>query len=289
MRTPLGATSAYYRAMPGVRLMRIALAAVERILPALAVRAAYKLFLTPLPLKWLNRGKPWGDEWHRETWPFEDAGITLYSMKAQGPTVLLVHGWGGNAGQMRPLALALAAKGLRPVILDMPGHGRSAGWQSSLPQFARAIDYVTARLGQVRSVVAHSLGATAAAYVTGRRLPVDRLVLVAPAASPSGYTKMFAHVFGLSETTRAAMQARIEAREGAVMRHFEPDVVGSRIRVPTLVVHDRNDTVNRFADGQAFVDAVPGAALLETDGLGHRAILKDTDVIARVAAFVGDA
>jgi len=74
-----------------------------------------------------------------------------------------------------------------------------------------------------------------------------------------------------------------------VMRHFEPDVVGSRIRVPTLVVHDRNDTVNRFADGQAFVDAVPGAGLLETDGLGHRAILKDTDVIARVAAFVADA
>jgi pimeloyl-ACP methyl ester carboxylesterase len=175
------------------------------------------------------------------------------------------------------------------VILEMPGHGRSAGSESTLPQFTRAIEYVTARLRQqghsLRVLVTHSLGATAGAYVASRGLPVERLVLLAPAASPPDYTRLFAQVFGLSEATREAMQRRIEAREGILMPQFEPPAVGPRIGMPTLVVHDRGDSINRFSDGQAYCEAIGDAQLLATDGLGHRKILKDAQVIGRVAIF----
>ena len=56
-------------------------------------------------------------------------------------------------------------------------------------------------------------------------------------------------------------------------------------RVPTLVVHDRGDAINAFADGQAFAHAVQGAQLLATEGLGHRKILKDPGVLTQVAVF----
>ena len=141
----------------------------------------------------------------------------------------------------------------------------------------------TAAMG-VQHVIA-MFGATAAAYVSSRGLGVERLVLLAPAASPPEYTRLFAHVFGLSETTRAAMQKRIEAREGILMPQFEPDAVGPRIRVPTLVVHDREDTINVFADGMAYAHAIRAAELLPTQGLGHRKILKDAAVLGKVALF----
>jgi pimeloyl-ACP methyl ester carboxylesterase len=291
-RTAVDATSEFYRAGPGIRLFRLALGASQRFWPSLAVRVACRLFLTPLPPKWLNRRKPWDASWRIESWPFESAGLTVYSQAAapHGPVVLLVHGWGGHAGQMLALAGTLAAQGLRPVILEMPGHGRSAGAQSTLPQFTRAIEYVSARLRQqgfeLRAVVAHSLGASAAAYVASRGLAIDRLVLLAPPASPPEYTRLFAQVFGLSETTRAAMQRRIEAREGLLMPQFEPLSVGPRIRIPTLVVHDRRDGINRFADGQAYAHAVRGARLVATEGLGHRKILKDAQVLGEVAIFL---
>jgi pimeloyl-ACP methyl ester carboxylesterase len=291
-RTAAEATSEFYQASPGIRLFRLALGASQRLWPSLAVRAACRLFLTPLPPKWLNRRKPWDASWRIESWPFESASLTVYSQAAapHGPVVLLVHGWGGHAGQMLALADALAAQGLRPVILEMPGHGRSAGAESTLPQFTRAIEYVTARLRQqgfeLRALVAHSLGASAAAYVASRGLPIDRLVLLAPPASPPEYTRLFAQVFGLSETTRAAMQRRIEEREGLLMPQFEAPAVGPRIRVPTLVVHDRRDRINRFADGQAYAHAVRGARLVATEGLGHRKILKDAQVLGEVAIFV---
>lgn len=290
-RTALEATSAFYQASPGVRLFRLALGASQRLWPQLAVRAACRLFLTPLPPKWLHRGRAWDASWRIESWPFETASLTLYSQPTapHGPVALLVHGWGGHAGQMLALAQALADQGLRPVILEMPGHGRSGGSESTLPQFTRAIEYVTARLRQqghsLRVLVTHSLGATAGAYVASRGLPVERLVLLAPAASPPDYTRLFAQVFGLSEPTREAMQRRIEAREGILMPQFEPPAVGPRIGVPTLVVHDRGDSINRFADGQAYCEAIGDAQLLATEGLGHRKILKDAQVIGRVAIF----
>lgn len=290
-RTPLDATTAYYRTIPGVGLLRAVLAFLQGLWPALALRAACTLFLTPLPLKWLVRGKPWGQHWRVRHLPFEGASLTLYDTGAEGPTVLLAHGWGGHAGQMRALAAGLLEAGMRPVLLEMPGHGRSAGLSSSLPQFVRAIDYVVARLGEggqpVRLLLAHSLGATGAAFTAARNLPVDKLVLVAPAASPQAYTRLFAHVFGLSERLRAGLQQRIEAREGVLMRNFEPHVLGERLRLPTLVIHDRKDTINRFSDGEAYAAAIPGARLVATDGLGHRALLKDAAVVREVVAFAG--
>jgi pimeloyl-ACP methyl ester carboxylesterase len=291
-RTALEATSAFYQASPGIRLFRLALGASQRLWPALAVRAACRLFSTPLPPRWLQRARSWDGSWRIERWPFEHASLTLYSRPAapHGPVVLLVHGWGGHAGQMLALADALAQQGLRPVLLEMPAHGQSAGSVSNLPQFARAIDYAAARLRQeghvLRALVAHSLGANAAAYAASRGLQVERLVLLAPPASPREYTRLFAQVFGLSEATRAAVQRRIEAREGILMPQFEPVSVGPRIRLPTLVVHDRGDNINPFADGLAFAGAVRGAELLATDGLGHRKILKDAQVLGRVAIFL---
>jgi len=290
--TALQATSDFYQAGPGLRVFRAALGASQRVWPALAVRAASRLFGTPLPPKWLQRGGAWDASWGISRWPFEDASLTLYSPRAesQAPTVLLVHGWGGHARQMLPLAEAAARAGLRPVIVEMPAHGRSAGAVSNLPQFARAIEYVGARLrqqGQVlRAVVAHSLGANGAAHAASRGLATERLVLIAPPASPREYTRLFAAVFGLSENIRARMQARFEAREGILMAQFEPSAVGARIAARTLVVHDRGDRINRFADGHAFADAIPGAALLPTEGLGHRRLLKETQVLHAVIDFI---
>lgn len=290
-RTALEATSAFYQANPGIRLFRLALAASQRLWPGLAVRAAYRLFGTPLPLKWLHRRTHWGADWRVESWRFETASVTVYSQPVapHGPVALLVHGWGGQARQMLPLAETLAQQGFRPVLVDLPAHGASRGTTSNLPQFARAIEYVVARLQQqghhVRVLAAHSLGANAAAFAVSRGLPVHRLVLVAPPASPREYTRLFAGVFGLSERTRAAMQKRFEAREGILMPQFEPDAVGARVRVPTLVVHDRGDSINPFADGQAFAHAIRGAELLATDGLGHRKVLKDAAVLGKVAIF----
>ncbi|MDQ0081745.1 pimeloyl-ACP methyl ester carboxylesterase [Variovorax boronicumulans] len=290
------AQSNYYKPSRTMRALRFGLTTSQRLWPALGVRAAYRLFGTPLPPKWLYRGQGPGAEWRREGWAFEDASVGIYHLAAQdsgaesAPVVLLVHGWGGHAGQMLLLAQAVAAAGLRPVLLELPAHGRSAGTMSNSPQFARAIAYVTARLAAdghaLRAAVAHSLGANGLALAAARGLPAERLVLLAPPASPREYTRYFAHTFGLNEATRLSMQRLFESREGVLMPQLEPAAVGPRIAQPTLIVHDRDDRVNRFADAEAYRDAIAGARLVATQGWGHRRILKEAEVLAQVTRFV---
>jgi pimeloyl-ACP methyl ester carboxylesterase len=130
------------------------------------------------------------------------------------------------------------------------------------------------------------MGANALGLAAAQGLRAERLVLLAPPASAREFTRYFAHSFGLSEATRLAMQRLFEAREGLLMAQLEPPAVGPRIVQPTLIVHDRDDRVNRFADAEAYRNAIKGARLVATEGLGHRRILKEEDVLRQVARFV---
>jgi len=133
---------------------------VQAVVPAWSSALATRLFFMPLPIKWVARRQAIPATWALEHWPFECGSIAAYrrcDAQPGRPAVLLLHGWAGDALQMRLIGDALAADGFNPVLLDFPGHGRSHAWQSSLPQFARAIWAASARLGPLHAVVAHSL------------------------------------------------------------------------------------------------------------------------------------
>jgi alpha-beta hydrolase superfamily lysophospholipase len=157
------------------RSVGVALRLAQSVAPAAASRLALRLFFTPLPLKLAARRRQLPAPWRVERWSFEHGSVAVYRRNeesaAERPTVLLVHGWAGDAQQMRTLADALDAAGLNPVLLDFPAHGRSEGWRASLPQFVRALWAASARLGPLHAVVAHSLGALAAAHAAANGLP----------------------------------------------------------------------------------------------------------------------
>jgi pimeloyl-ACP methyl ester carboxylesterase len=296
------ATAEFYERSTGIKLFRAALSGAESIAPSLAVVLAKRLFLTPLPPKWTQRRHAWNPSWLIEPWAFERTHITVYrrlsadsdgvsaTYETDKPHVLLIHGWGGSAAQMQPIANAIADRGMVPVVIEAPGHGRSGSHTSSLPQFARAIEYVATRLSMqgvsLQGVVAHSLGASAAAFAQARGALGERLVLVAPPDRPRDFTKMFAHVFAISERTRARMQLRIEAQEAAHMDAFAARALAPAIHSPTLIVHDETDNINVFSSATHWVSKMKNARLYATQGLGHRKILRDANVAKEIAAFI---
>jgi pimeloyl-ACP methyl ester carboxylesterase len=298
----LQATAAYYERSIGARVFRAALQGTEIVAPNLAVRFAKRLFLTPLPPKWLQRKHAWSPSWQIQSWSFENATITVYRrLSAQCEAtfdgfdeskqhVLLIHGWGGSAAQMHALADEIANRGMIPVIIEAPAHGRSAGATSSLPQFARAIEYVATRLAManvsIQGLVAHSLGASAAAFAAARTQSIQRLVLIAPPDRPRDFTHTFAQVFGLSEATRGLMQRRIEAQEAAYMDAYASQQLAPRLIAPTLVVHDENDTVNLFLGGRRWASQLPLGEMFVTQKLGHRRILRDPAVVEKISDFL---
>ena len=63
-------------------------------------------------------------------------------------------------------------------------------------------------------------------------------------------------------------------------------VLAPALTQPLLVVHDRGDAEIPWQHGTALARAWPGAELLMTEGLGHRRVLRDPDVVAASVAFV---
>ncbi len=205
----------------------------------------------------------------------------------QGPAVLLVHGWGSRGGHLAAFVPALVEAGFSAVAFDAPAHGGAPGRRTSVPEIARAIAAVAEAVGGLHGAVAHSVGAVATALALRDGLGATRGVFLAPAADPEGFTRTFAARLGLGPASLRAMRARAERRIGLRFEDLDVRALARGQRAALLVVHDRDDEEIGWDDGAAVAQAWPGAQLVTTCGLGHGRVLKDTGVVARAVAFLG--
>jgi pimeloyl-ACP methyl ester carboxylesterase len=103
----------------------------------------------------------------------------------EGEPLLLVHGLRGELTIMLPLARALAERGHRVLLIDLPGHGRSPydASFSSIEDASRVVLDAAESLGLGRepTLVGHSLGAWIVAWAAlSEPTRVGRAVLLAP-------------------------------------------------------------------------------------------------------------
>jgi pimeloyl-ACP methyl ester carboxylesterase len=203
------------------------------------------------------------------------------------PAVLLVHGWGGHAAQLRGFVQPLASAGYRVIAYDQPAHGVSEGRLTGLPDFADVLGEVAGHYGNVHAAIGHSLGATAAAMALARRaVRFEKLVLISPPSDLVGYSRRFARWHWMPERLRRAMQSAIEERYGLRWEELELARLVRRLEARALVIHDRNDRQVPWKQGAAFAQHWPQAQLITTQGLGHARILRDDAVIDAAAGFV---
>jgi len=254
------------------------------IAPSLAAFAGARLFLTP-PRRRASRGE-------REALAAGDAFVVRAGRErlrawrfGAGPPVLLVHGWGGRGGQMAAFIPPLVAAGCSVVAFDAPAHGASTGRLASGLDFAAAVSAIAARIG-ARAAIGHSIGAAGLGWALADGLRLDTAVMLGPPRGAGASFRQFCDALVLPAAVRDEVRGRIRRRTGITPEDFDLPRRVPSAPVPLLVVHDRHDRVIPWEDGEAIARAWPGAALVSTERLGHRGILRDPSVTARVAAFV---
>ncbi len=267
--------------------IRSTVGALDRVAPELVARGALRLWCRPARAK------------HRQAIPGGTAfrvGPIVGQIWGDGPTVYLVHGWGGHRGQLASLVEPLVDAGLRVVAYDAPAQGSSGAGQlgrrrTTLPEMMSALDAVIAAHGPAHAVVGHSLGAAASALAVLDGTSTERIVLVTPLADPSTYTVGFAHALGFSEQTRHRFVVRMETLAGRRLADLDIPVRAanaSRALPAVLILSDRDDKEADHEDGARIARAWPGAELVLSEGLGHRRILRDEETIKRIVAFASD-
>jgi pimeloyl-ACP methyl ester carboxylesterase len=266
----------------------VRLAASRLLFPELAGAWAERLFLTPPKVR--DAAASAVDLIDARSGYVAHKGRHIMTWRwgaADSPAVVLVHGWGGNAAQMRGFASPLLAAGYRVITYDQPAHGLSEGRLTGLPDFADALAEIAWHHGDVRAVIGHSLGATAAAMAHAwGKIDVKKVVLISPPSDMLGYSRRFARWHWMPEPLRRSMQSAIEERYGLRWEELELVRVAPRLSAVALVIHDRGDRVVPWKQGAAVAQQWRGANLITTEGLGHRRILEDAAVINAAADFV---
>jgi pimeloyl-ACP methyl ester carboxylesterase len=277
-----------------LRATRAGLRILSPHAPTLAARWAERLFLTARRHErpsWevealataraqrLHHEGGWLPVW---SWPPPGPSSSL----EMAPTVILVHGWEGRGSQLATFVPGLLDRGYRVIAFDAPGHGDSPLPRASIVDTARALLAVASTVGPVHGVIAHSVGGAATLLATRFGLRAERMALLAPPTTPELWTASFARTLGLDDSVKSAMIARLEARYALRFEDLDVRPDAERLRSALLVVHDRSDPVVAFESGKLLAEAAPQGKLVETTGLGHRAVLRASHVVETVTRFV---
>lgn len=270
-----------------MQLFRMAFRTIQAVSPERAATLAERLFFTtPRALltrsmqEQLDRARPFAVT-------LDNHRIAAWSWGGgDGPVVYLVHGWGSRGGRLAAYVAPLMAAGFRVVAFDGIGHGASEGRMSSMPELARTLRAVVGAVGPAQGIIAHSLGASAATLAMDWGLEVSRVVFIAPAADPIGFTMRWANQIGMRPDVLERMRASSQRRIAFSWDDLDVRAMARRRTAPLLVVHDAHDAVVPWADGAAIADAWPNSSLITTKGLGHSEVVRAPSVVSQAVEFL---
>ena len=274
-------------------VVRAGFRSLSALSPALAARAAGRLWFRIPKSRAGDTAKAFLDTGERFTVAVNGRSVAAWRW-GTGPTVILLHGWGGHAGQFQSLVQGFSAAGVASVVFDAPSHGESApgalgARYSTLFEFADALRVIASRTRDPIGVVAHSGGCAAVAWAMANepRLAVKRAAFVAPFARPLAYMELFRQTLGLSQAALEEFQRITERQFSFRWKDLEvPEMAWRMTPPPTLVVHDKGDRETMWQDGADIAGAWPGATMLSTEGLGHNRILRDERVVQAIVDFI---
>ena len=294
-------------AVTALRLLRPLVAVSSFLAPTITGRLAFMAFCTPPRRKQrANRGDAVKSvnarlaQARTVSVPFPCGSVAAYLFEPPGEadtgvqrrTVILLHGWTGEAAFMTAFVAPLLAAGFRVVAYDLPAHGSSTGIELNIPIGVASLTAVARAFAPVHAIVGHSFGGSIAMAALARTVPGEpaakaaRLAMISAPASMKIVSRHFGAKIGLGARGQAAMERRIHVVAGAPVTAFEGASQLAAIGLPTLVVHCRNDREVGFEHAVALAAAGPFVTLAEMSGLGHRRILHARAVIEGVTRFV---
>lgn len=197
-------------------------------------------------------------------------------------SLIILHGWGGNAELMLPMAMPFQRAGINVLLIDARNHGNSdADSFSSLPRFAEDVEHAIDWLrqqhpGRTRrlALLGHSVGAGAILLAASRRHDIDAAISLSAFAHPQWMMRRYLQRFHLPTPLLRFILSYVQWIIGHRFTDIAPLTTVCSIRCPILLVHGRADRTVPVEDARAIVRGCPGArlTLLEIDEAEHDSV-----------------
>ena len=253
------------------------------------VKKVYQAFFSPSQYEVKSVDREIIERGNNYRIPFDGGELAVTSWGDSGPTVLLMHGWGGARAQMTGFVAPLLSAGYRVVAYDQPAHGESDGKMTNLIEIAPTMSLVMKREGEFDAVIAHSFGTliTSYALVNLNFPPPSKLIYFGAFNRLLESLPRFQVLANLPDEVMDGLTAAISENFGKnVLDAIVNETLVPQIHIPALMFHDTADNVTPVEDSRAIARVWKSAQFVETDGLGHRGALQSKEIHEQVIQFL---
>ncbi|MCH8898960.1 MAG: alpha/beta fold hydrolase [Acidobacteria bacterium] len=204
---------------------------------------------------------------------------------AEAPAVVVLHGWGGNATDMLPIAPGINSIGFHALFLDARTHGLSDNEDfMSMPRFAEDLDTALAWLHDrddvtTVGVIGHSVGAAAAILAASRDTTIDAAILAASrdttidavvaVASFAHPEELMWRAIPYPAPVKWTLLRVIRRMIGVSFDDIAPRNRIGEVKVPVLLLHGDADDVVPVEDALSLHEHLPGSRLITVPGGTH--------------------
>ena len=256
--------------------------------PRLVVSFAYKQLTNPQVRKLRAHENEVLDQASQEQFAFKGFNIMLYTWGNGPKSVLLIHGWEGQAGNFADLVKKLLEANYKVYAFDGPSHGYSSKGKTSLFEFTELVG-VLIRKFEVKHLISHSFGGVATTYALFNNpdIQINKYLLL---TTPNRFVERINDVseaIGITEEVKELLIERLENETGQQVSSLNVSDFVQKIDVKdALIIHDKNDKVIPIERAQNVYKHWPAAGFSTVEGTGHFRILRDNTVLGMALWFL---
>jgi len=261
---------------------------LQFISPKLATKFAVYLFKTPIKFKTPKHELDMDTKSIQQKVYIKsiEKEIRTYSYGQSDKKILLVHGWSGRGTQLVSIADALLEKGYMTISFDAPAHGKSSTKSTMMPEFVSCIHQLDKEFGPFDAAIGHSLGAMALLNAVKEGFKIKKLVILGSGDSINDIIQMFIEKMKLKPVIGARMKRVFFDILNFDIENYSANIAAKEVKIPTLIFHDENDLDVPVSSSKNIRQNLEDSELIITQNLGHRRILKDEKVIAKILDYL---
>ncbi|HQZ26439.1 MAG TPA: alpha/beta hydrolase [Flavobacterium sp.] len=261
---------------------------IASISPKLSVLFSAKLFTTPIKHRTPKRELEMEKKSIQKLIeiPAINKKVMIYKYGESDKKILLSHGWSGRGTHLFKIADELLKAGFSTVSFDAPAHGKSPGKTTIMSEFVETILEIERQFGPFEAAVGHSLGGMSLLNATKKGLAINHLAIIGSGDVIQDILDDFIAKLELKPSTSSQLRLHFEKKYKVKMDDYSGYKSAIEITIPVLVIHDKNDTEVSVEAAIHIHKHLKNGELFLTEGLGHRKILGNSEVIEKVVRFI---
>ncbi len=272
-----------------IKLIRSIIPIFYKLLPQLTILAVFKMASIPFRRAKHKNAKSVASQLRKNgEWNIENKKIKYYKWGKSDKSILMVHGWESRGTAMRNLVPPLLEAGYQVVAIDLPAHGDSSAKGTNILEAGKVVAEVFNKVNNLEAIICHSFGCavtTLACSLTKIRIP--KVVYCGIPVSTYKIIDTARNFANLPPQSIHRFDDYIQKNYNYSLEDLNLSKLFRKTNIQeAFIVHDVKDMIVPFEDASAMAGEHNNIHLQITENLGHFRMLKNTEVVQRIASFI---